>query len=370
MARQPITGRACWTGKELDASGDWIHHFSQAHLDEIDQALARPQAPRNPALQVRSRGLPLPGCTAPFLAMISDELENGRGAVRLRGIDAARYSDDDLRRDLLGIGRHLGTAIYQNARGEIMGEVRDETKLATAARTFDETKEGDVAFRPRPLPLHRPAALAHRPLRRHRPPLRPQRPRGRRTASSPPSPPSTTKSSAAAPDLLEELYNDYWRMRPADEDGVSPETSSPSLSSACATARSPANIPAPTSQQAQQVARVPRLTAAQNEALDLLAEVAEELCAHSPFVPGDIQALNNHVIYHGRTGYADDSATHQERLLFRLWLAVPNSRALPEGFDNLRAASPPAPCAVASSQPETGLRIPGLTCGVQLVSYS
>ena len=40
MSRQPITGRACWTGQELDASGDWIHHFSPAHLDDIDQALA------------------------------------------------------------------------------------------------------------------------------------------------------------------------------------------------------------------------------------------------------------------------------------------------------------------------------------------
>ncbi len=86
-------------------------------------------------------------------------------------------------------------------------------------------------------------------------------------------------------------------------------------------------------EQAQEFPEVPRLTSAQHEALDLLAEVAEEVCLYSPFVPGDIQLLNNHVIFHGRTAYEDDAVNHQERLLFRLWLSMPNSRRLPRGFE-------------------------------------
>ena len=39
------------------------------------------------------------------------------------------------------------------------------------------------------------------------------------------------------------------------------------------------------------------------------------------------------MIYHGRTAYADDAAAGRARLLIRLWLAMPNSRALPEGFE-------------------------------------
>ena len=92
-----------------------------------------------------------------------------------------------------------------------------------------------------------------------------------------------------------------------------------------------------------------RITAAQNEALDLLAEVAEEVCLYSPFVPGDIQLLNNHVIFHGRTAYEDDSASQQERLLFRLWLSMPNSRRLPRGFENFGAAASLGRCAAACS---------------------
>ena len=86
-------------------------------------------------------------------------------------------------------------------------------------------------------------------------------------------------------------------------------------------------------EQAQEVPGVPKLTAAQNEALDLLATVADEVCLHSPFEPGDIQLLNNNVVYHGRTAYADDAAAGRARLLIRLWLATPNSRALPDGFE-------------------------------------
>ena len=46
-------------------------------------------------------------------------------------------------------------------------------------------------------------------------------------------------------------------------------------------------------------------------------------------------ATNNHVIYHARTAYVDDPASSRDRLLFRLWLSMPNSRALPAGFEAL-----------------------------------
>jgi hypothetical protein len=45
------------------------------------------------------------------------------------------------------------------------------------------------------------------------------------------------------------------------------------------------------------------------------------------------------VIYHGRTAYEDDAVGAQERLLLRLWLAMPNSRTLPDGFDRFWGAT-------------------------------
>jgi len=73
-----------------------------------------------------------------------------------------------------------------------------------------------------------------------------------------------------------------------------------------------------------------KLTEAEHEAIRMLMATAEEECFEMRFAPGDIQLLNNHIIYHGRTAFKDDVSTGQDRLLMRLWLSVPNSRALPE----------------------------------------
>jgi hypothetical protein len=68
---------------------------------------------------------------------------------------------------------------------------------------------------------------------------------------------------------------------------------------------------------------------AQWEALDMLAAVAEELAFSMVLVPGDIQLINSHITYHARTAFQDDPASGKARLLHRLWLTMPNSRALP-----------------------------------------
>jgi hypothetical protein len=54
--------------------------------------------------------------------------------------------------------------------------------------------------------------------------------------------------------------------------------------------------------------------------------------------------VNNHVIYHARTAFEDDAAQRADRLLLRLWLSMPNSRALPAGHEILwRAIEAGAP---------------------------
>jgi len=51
--------------------------------------------------------------------------------------------------------------------------------------------------------------------------------------------------------------------------------------------------------------------------------------------PGDLVLLNNHVTYHARTEYRDHPEPERKRHLLRLWLSVPNSRPLPEGWSAL-----------------------------------
>jgi hypothetical protein len=81
---------------------------------------------------------------------------------------------------------------------------------------------------------------------------------------------------------------------------------------------------------AQMVASVPKLTGEQRQAIDMLMALADELSFEMVLDPGDMQFVNNHVIYHGRTAFEDDASAGRDRLLYRIWLSMPNSRALPD----------------------------------------
>lgn len=351
MAIAAADSRAAWHGEDLARSAAWIRSFSPAHLHEIHTALGRVRDA--PLAGFARADFPLPQ-TASLLAEIRRELEDGYGMVRLRGLDAARYTDDELRRIFWGLGLHLGTALYQNARGEIMGEVRDETRLA--AQTFEPVVAGRVAS-------SRSRTRSTGPLRWHTDrcdviALLCARNAATGGVSKLASIPTIYNEIARRrPDLLALLCQDYWRSRPADEDGPVATRVFPMPVFAVHAGRITSQYSRTYVEQAQEDPAVPRLTAAQNEALDLLAAVAEETCLHAPFEAGDIQLLNNHVIYHGRTAYEDDAA--YSRLLLRLWLAVPNSRRLPPGFEVLWGSTDPGALRGGVVQPGSGLRAPG-----------
>jgi hypothetical protein len=351
---QPLTGRAAWYGKDLDRSGAWIRTLDDIHREEIDTALTRVKRARLPLCGFDRGDFPL-ASTAALLAEISDELENGLGALRLRGLPVEHYSDDDIRQIFWGLGRYLGTALYQNARAEIMGEVRDETRLSD--KTYAPIEPGKIVS-------SRARARSTGPLRWHTDRCDVIALLCVRNAKAG----GISKLTSIAtvyneilrrrPDLLALLCQDYWRARPADEDAAAPTAAFALPVFGVEDGKLTCQYSRTYVEQAQEFADVPRISAAQNEALDLLAEVAEEVCLYSPFVPGDIQLLNNHVIFHGRTAYEDDSASQQERLLFRLWLSTPNSRRLPGGFENFWGSIEPGALRGGVTQPATGARIP------------
>ena len=87
-------------------------------------------------------------------------------------------------------------------------------------------------------------------------------------------------------------------------------------------------------QFAQDFPEVPRHTPQQLDALELYGQLANELALDMQFEPGDIQLLNNHVIYHGRTSYIDYPEEDKKRLLLRLWLSTA-ARPLPQGYEEV-----------------------------------
>ena len=76
------------------------------------------------------------GIAAP--PQIERTLMDGRGFVRLRGIDRSRYSQSEMEMLYWGIGMHLGSPWPQNKRGHVLGDVTDQGK-----RGDDPTARGN-----------------------------------------------------------------------------------------------------------------------------------------------------------------------------------------------------------------------------------
>ena len=330
-ARQEISGPVAWTGKELEASGGWVRRFSGEQVATLEAALAAVDRAGIDTLSIRRADFPLPGFE-PLIADLQQELETGYGAVRIGGLPVERYSLDDMRRIFWGFGTHMGTALHQNARGELIGEVRDES--GEAERTYVEPVPGRVKS-------SRARARSNGPLRFHTDRcdvialLCAQNSMEGGVSKLASIATIHNEMLRRRPDLLEVLFQDFYRSRPEDEDGLHPQPWFKLPVFGMIDGWLTSQYSRTYVEQAQEFPDVPRVTPEQVAAMDLLAELAEENCLYAPFVEGDMQFLNNHVVYHGRTAYADDPATGKARRLMRLWLSMPNNRPLPPGFEVL-----------------------------------
>lgn len=331
LPRQPIGGPAAWRGAALAAESDWIRHLSPDSIAEIDGALRETERCGLDWRDITVTDFPL-SLVAAELAELSRELEHGRGFALLRGLPADNYDEAALRRIFWGLGTHLGTARHQNAAGELLGEVRDEVRRYGTVR--------ELAGSPGMPKSSRAKTRSNGALRFHTDRVdviglccvRQARSGGISKIAS-----SVTVHDeilARRPDLHALLCGDYHRSRQGEEQGGEQQSYALPVF-----ARWQGHFTSQYSrtfvEAAQSIQSVPPLSAAQIEALDLLAEVADAHCLDFRLRPGDMLFLNNHVIYHARTTYRDDPRPGRDRLLFRLWLSMPNSRPLPPGHEVL-----------------------------------
>jgi len=326
---QPILGRVAWRGDELAASSDWIRILTTPELNELDAALRSVQGRGLAWRDMTREDFSIPRL-AVSLAEVRRELEDGRGVVLLRRIPVERYTEDELRIIYWGLGLHAGTPRYQNPKGELIGDVRDENRLYGAVREAVAT--GEVRS-------SRNKARSAGPLRFHTDRVdvvtllcvRPAASGGISKIASAVAVHNTIL--ARRPDLHALLCQPYYHTRQGEAGGEARYYAMPLF--ATRDGRFTSQYSRTFVEAAQRIPEVPRMTAAQDEALDLWAEVCEELCYTMDMRPGDVQLLNNHVVYHARTTYEDDPTPGRDRFLMRLWLSMPNSRALPEGYETL-----------------------------------
>ena len=141
ITARPIMGLAAWHGQRPGALDRLDPSDLGRRRRRARRRAGRRQGPRFSLARHPARGLPSrPGFGAE-LAAVGHELEHGRGVVLLRGLPVARYTEDELRQLYWGIGTHLGAARYQNAHGELIGEVRDELRAYGAVNQPGVTQQ-------------------------------------------------------------------------------------------------------------------------------------------------------------------------------------------------------------------------------------
>lgn len=124
---QPIEGPEAWTAAELAADDGWIHNLDADEVAELRSAVAGAKDVGLDTFHFGRDDFSLP-TLAQRLGGIMADVEQGRGCALIRGLDPAAYDLDDLKLLYWGLGVHMGTPISQNARGDLVGSVRDSGK--------------------------------------------------------------------------------------------------------------------------------------------------------------------------------------------------------------------------------------------------
>jgi hypothetical protein len=336
--RMPIGGPAAWIGADLERDQSWIHHFTEDDVAAIDGALAHAAKQGLAWDRITRADFPLGGF-ADAMAAAAGELENGRGIVLLRGLPVERYSPDELKAIHFGLACHLGTPVYQSANAELIGEITDEGAAALKRGTLKDAAGKDVFMSSRARVQTTGALRWHTDRTDVVALLCVDQARAGGLSEVASAIAIHDAMLARRPDLLDELYGDIPRSRLGEEKGG--EAAYYMLPVfAMQDGHFTTHYSRTYVEAGQKVDGVPRMSAAQWEALDMLAALGHELGVTHRFEPGDIQYLNNHVLYHGRTAY-EDSPDGQpgHRLLYRIWISMANSRPLPESFAVLFGAT-------------------------------
>lgn len=328
-----------WHGEEMATRTDWIHTLTAAEREELHQAVSLAMASGRTVHHLERAQFPLDRL-ARRLASVRAEVLHGRGFFLLRGVPVEGWSVPESAAAFWGMGLYLGEAVSQNGKGHVLGHVANlgldyadpevrgyQTNAHLNYHTDSSDMVGLLSLRtPQSGGLSSIASstMVWNEMVRRRPDL--------------------------ARVLLEPVHYTRWGEIP---EGRERHFGMPVFSPwgeriIGAYVRSAVR-------KAQLMPEVPRLTPAQEEAMDLLDSLAADpkLRLLMEFRPGDVQLLCNHSILHSRTGYVDWPEPGRRRHLLRLWLACDDGPSLPPQFTTSYQGM------TRGGRPD-GIRVPGV----------
>ena len=320
----PVTGPSAWTSAELAADDSWIYLLSAAEIGEIEAAVEAAQTKGLKVFEFGPEDFPLPQ-VAVKLAAVVEQLENGRGCALIRGLDVTRYDEDTLKKLYWGLGVHLGTAVSQNSRGQLIAHVRNTDVdyqsnnvrgYITNARIAPHCDPADTVW----------LLCAH-----------PAKSGGRSEIASAMS--IYNELLANNPEYLEPLMRGFhFDLR---GEGVTDDSDEVTFNRVPVFSYCDGKVSCRYNRKTIEDGQVKAGEPLEGLAFDAVRAVADlamrnDLRFDLAFRQGDIQILNNHMILHARGGFEDYPEPDRRRNLMRLWVNLRNGRKLaPEFADRL-----------------------------------
>lgn len=319
QAPDRITGPSAWYGAQMAASDSWLYHLTGSDVEEIEEAL-RSFKQRNLQMGDISASTFVLHALAARLRRILGDVLNGHGFVLIRGLPIDRYSMEDTAIIYLGIGAYLGVFRSQNAKGHLLGHVRDVgADISDNNTRYYQTNKQ--------LEYHTDSCDIVGLLC-----LKPSRSGGESRIVS--SVTLYNEMRARHPELADALFHAY----PTDRRGEVPAGQQPwfdiPVFNWCAGKLTTIYVGQYIRSAQKNSPQARRLTDREIAAIDMLDQIANEtgLNLQMDFRPGDMQFLHNHQILHSRTDFTDWPEPERKRHLLRLWLAPKEGRPLPEVF--------------------------------------
>jgi hypothetical protein len=318
---QPIESEAAWRGEELLAQPRrWIHRLTAAEVAEIDRAVAEAKRAGTALDRISPATFALPALGARLRQVLDRQLLHGLGFWLVQGLPVERYTIEEAAIAYLGIGSHFGSFRSQNAKGHLLGHVRDlglDVKNANV-RYYQTTRQ---------LEYHTDSCDIVGLLC-----LKGAKSGGESRIVS--SVTLFNEILRRRPDLLPELFHAF----PTDRRGEVPPGMKPwfdvPVFNWYAGELTTIYVGQYIRSAQENFPEARRLTDREWEALDFLDALTNEpgLNLQMTMVPGDMQFLHNHQILHSRTDFEDWPEPERKRHLLRLWIAPDSGRPLPPSF--------------------------------------
>jgi hypothetical protein len=307
------TGKSVWYAKDMIRASDWVVQLPDHTLSEIDYCVRRLREHPTPVEMVDTDDFPFKTMAGQIDTM-KKEIATGRGFVVLRGLDAERYSLQELSQIFWGFGAHLGTSMVQSYLGDRIGDIRDVSDEQPDPRKRRGYHSGGHQF------VHTDSCDVVAMLS-----IRMAKQGGASRLASAHTIHNLMLDNC--PGFLDAFYNGFF-LRGTDTDAAA--TGRPALTSRrvpafgtkdgwlnCSYVRGYVD-------RAVQAGDV-TLSAIEAAAVESFSAIGNhpDICMEMLLQPGDMQFVNNRTVLHGRAGFEDFPEKERRRHLLRLWLSVP-----------------------------------------------